>query len=108
MSTEEQKQCVHICIKTFWKHLGQNNLAVMAQFWGEKNGGPTFCVVNYFIFGQLEQFNFALAGLLCSICIRRKEKVHKSGLIEQAGPAQDGMDRKNENIIILLKFPLIL
>ena len=99
MSTEEQKQRVHICIKTIWKHLWQK-WAVMARFWW-----ANFFVVKYFIL-----FYFALpgSGLLCSICIRRKEKVHKSGLIEQAGPAQDGMDRKKENIIILLKFPLIL
>ena len=67
-------------------------------------------LVNFFVVKYIILFNFASAGsgLLCSICIRRKEKVHKSGLIEQAGPAQDGMDRKKENIIILLKFSLIL
>ena len=94
--------------QNFLEAFGSKQLGCHGPILRGKNGGPTFCVVKYFIFGQLEQFNFALAGLLCSICIRSKEKVHKSGLIEQAGPAQDGMDRKKENIIILLKFSLIL
>ena len=95
---------VHWGTKTACAYLYQNNLEAFVAKMGCH--GPI-------LVGQLfccKIFYFALpgSGLLCSICIRRKEKVHKSGLIEQAGPAQDGMDRKKENIIILLKFPLIL